>query len=183
MNPISALPNIISTVRLIAAPVVLVLLIRMEYRIALIIFIAAAVSDLLDGYLARRYELKTKIGAFLDPIADKLLIFLSVTYFVFQSQAPWWWLCIIILRDATLIVGLIMLKTISVQVEIFPTLIGKAATAFNMLAVVCLMAATFKPLLAGPFIKPLVIIASVVTFFSLIQYTAKWYSLYRARKE
>ena len=82
MNVISNLPNVISAVRLIIAPIILILLIRMEHRIALIIFLAAALSDLLDGYLARRYQLKTKIGALLDPLADKLLVFLCVTYFV-----------------------------------------------------------------------------------------------------
>lgn len=181
MKIISLLPNIISTIRLILAPVVLILLIKLEHRLALIIFMGAALSDLLDGYLARKYQLKTKLGTFLDPIADKLLIFLCVTYFLVLNQAPWWWLCIIILRDVSLILGILILKTISAPVEIFPTFIGKSATAFNMLALVFLMAASFKPLLADPFIKPLIIVASIFTFSSFLQYTRKWY-LFRSKR-
>src|SRR3989338_4759494 len=128
MKITSYLPNIISTIRLILAPIVLILLTRLEHRLALIIFMGAAFSDLLDGYLARKYQLKTKLGALLDPIADKLLIFLCVTYFVILNQAPWWLLCIVILRDVSLVLGILILKTISAPVEIFPTFIGKSAT-------------------------------------------------------
>lgn len=177
------IPNIISSIRLILAPVVLILLINLEHRLALVIFIAAALSDLLDGYLARKYQLKTKLGVILDPIADKLLIFLCVTYFVVLNQAPWWWLSIIILRDVSLILGILLLKTLAAPVDIFPTFIGKSATAFNMLALVFLMTASFKPILADPFIYPSILLACFFTFFSFLQYTRKWYLFYRKRGE
>ena len=86
------------------------------------------------------------------------------------------------MRDVSLIIGFSLLKTITVPVEIFPTILGKAATAFNMLALVFLMASTFKPILTDPFIAPLVMLAAFVTLSSFIQYTIKWFAIYRKKE-
>lgn len=181
MKIISTVPNLISAIRLILAPVVLVLLIRNEHRIALIVFFAAGISDLLDGYIARKYNIQSKLGLFLDPIADKLLIFLCVIYFVIIQSAPWWWLCILILRDISLLLGMLVLKSKSVQIEIHPTFIGKSSTAINMFALLFLMASSFKPILAGPLIQPLIVLAAAVTFGSFLEYSGRWISILKNR--
>ena len=181
MNLLKHLPNMISTIRLFLAPTILLLLTNALERWALILFIIAGSSDLLDGYLARKYNLKTKLGSLLDPIADKLLILLCVTFFVSQGDAPWWWFGIILLREVSLLVGVLLLKSFSVQIEIFPTWIGKVATALNMFALVFLIASSFKPLLVSPLINPLIVLATLFTLTSFLQYTKKWFDLYRQK--
>lgn len=183
MNLFKNLPNIISVIRLILGPVILFLLIGSEDRWALILFIVACVSDLADGYLARKFDLRSKFGALIDPLADKLLVFLLVTFFVSLGKAPWWWFGTLLIREISLLIGVLLLKSFSIQVELFPTWIGKSATAMNMFALFFLIAFAFKPILVSPLVAPLIIIATIFTFISFVQYTRMWFVFYNNKGE
>lgn len=97
-------PNTLSVVRIVLTPVVLVLLLSQTYRwqvLAVILFAVAAVSDWLDGKLARTYKARSRLGKFLDPLADKILVlttFLALPVLV-PTVVPWWAVALIALRD------------------------------------------------------------------------------------
>lgn len=98
------IPNILSTARLILAPVFLILFMQDEFIwkvIGLALFAIAALTDYFDGFLARKYSSQSKIGAFLDPLADKFLTFSGFIYLALLDplQFPWWAVIIIIIRD------------------------------------------------------------------------------------
>ena len=93
------IPNIITFIRIVIIPVFVTALIYRRYDYALFLFIAAAVSDALDGLLARITKQKTKLGAFLDPLADKSLLVTSFVLFSVYGWIPMWLTIIVISRD------------------------------------------------------------------------------------
>lgn len=98
------LPNTISMIRIGVIPILFVLLSAPGPVLSLIIallFIAAAVTDLLDGYIARRYQIVTTMGKFLDPIADKLIVNTAMIMMIPIGRIPAWIVAIIIIRDFT----------------------------------------------------------------------------------
>ena len=92
-------PNLISLLRIISIPFISVLVSRHEMVLALIVLALSAVSDGLDGLIARSFNQVSKIGQILDPIADRLLIFCSILALGVADIIPWWMLIVVGLRD------------------------------------------------------------------------------------
>lgn len=115
---------------------------RENFRtIALALFIIASVSDGLDGWIARRFNQRSKFGAFIDPLADK---FLLITAIVFLSAFPWgahdwrippWFAWLVITRDTLIVIGIILVKRTSREVHYSPHWTGKVCTVTQMFAV------------------------------------------------
>ena len=93
------IPNKITLLRIVLIPVFLVLAYLDLRWSALFVFIAASLTDLLDGYLARRYHQITNIGKFMDPLADKMLVLSAMCFFVEKGQMPGWALAVVLLRE------------------------------------------------------------------------------------
>ena len=129
------IPNIITMIRIAATPLFIILLIQDEYQTALVLFLLAGLSDLVDGLIARTWRQKSPLGAYLDPLADKLLLsssFLARGYF---QKMPAWLAVIVISRDVLIVGGIVSLKLFDLQVVIQPERVSKWATAFQILAV------------------------------------------------
>ncbi|MGX5695385.1 CDP-alcohol phosphatidyltransferase family protein [Agromyces soli] len=97
-------PNVLSMLRLALVPVFLVLLVRADYVAALVVLVVASLSDLADGYLARRLDQVTRLGQLLDPAADRLYIFAALIGLAAGGLVPWWIVVIIVARDVFLLV-------------------------------------------------------------------------------
>lgn len=122
-------------VRIMATPLFIILLLQEKYQSALVIFLLAGLSDLADGLIARHWQQKSPLGAFLDPLADKLLLsssFLALGYF---QKMPAWLAVIVISRDVLIVGGIVVLKLFDLEVAIRPVQVSKWATAFQILAV------------------------------------------------
>ncbi len=109
------LPNILSGIRMVLAPVFLVLWFQDEFllkAIGLAVYIVAAVTDYYDGYFARKYGVYSDFGAFLDPLADKFLTFSGfiVLPFIALDQFPWWAIALIIIRDTVITILRVYMK-------------------------------------------------------------------------
>ncbi|MFK4729155.1 CDP-alcohol phosphatidyltransferase family protein [Agromyces mediolanus] len=98
------IPNVLSMLRLALVPVFLVLLVMGEYIGALIVLVVASLSDLADGYLARRLNQVTRLGQLLDPAADRLYIFAALLGLAAGGLVPWWIVVVIVSRDVFLLV-------------------------------------------------------------------------------
>lgn len=103
------IPNILSSVRIILSPVFLFLWFQDEFilkLLGLVVYIIAAVTDYFDGYYARKYQVESKVGIFLDPLADKFLTFSGffVLPFIDADLFPWWAIGVIIFRDVVITV-------------------------------------------------------------------------------
>ena len=98
------IPNVLSMLRLLLVPVFLVLVIAGAYVTALLVLIAASLTDLLDGYLARRFDQVTRLGQLLDPAADRLYIFAALIGLAANELVPWWIVIVIVARDVLIVV-------------------------------------------------------------------------------
>ncbi|HEY6000529.1 MAG TPA: CDP-alcohol phosphatidyltransferase family protein [bacterium] len=126
-------PNLITTLRLLLLPVFLTLLVYRRPGPAFAVLVAAALSDTLDGLIARRLHQKTAIGSFLDPLADKLLSVSGFVALTFLGPLPAWFVITVISRDVIISLGSLVLYIHDGRLEIAPTLTGKAATLCQFL--------------------------------------------------
>lgn len=115
------IPNVISSIRILLIGLFVYLFATQQYLYALIVFIVSAYSDVLDGFLARRYDWITKVGKVLDPLADKLLLITVLFCFYFSDMIPIWVLLPIIGKEILMIVfgALLYLKNIVVPADSF----------------------------------------------------------------
>ena len=102
-------PNFISLLRIISIPLIAMLVARHEMVSALVVLALSAVSDGLDGLIARSFNQVSKIGQILDPIADRLLIFCSILALGIAGIIPWWMLIVVGLRDLIMAILVLVL--------------------------------------------------------------------------
>jgi cardiolipin synthase len=129
------LPNYITLVRVILIPFFINLMIYSYYGEALAVFMVACATDALDGMIARLTKTKTALGAFLDPMADKLLIVSAFVTLVLLGKLPVWLVIIVVSRDAILTMGSLIIYFTTHDLKIQPSLIGKATTVLQLIVV------------------------------------------------
>jgi len=129
------LPNYITLFRVILIPFFINLMIYGYYRTALAVFVAACVTDALDGMIARLTKTQTELGAFLDPMADKLLILSAFVTLVLLGRLPVWLVIIVVSRDAILTMGSLVIYFTTRDLRIEPSIIGKATTVLQLIVV------------------------------------------------
>ena len=140
------LPNFITLLRLAALPFFLVSIADGRFDIALLIFVVAGLSDGIDGFLARRFDMKSALGAYLDPIADKLLLitsylFLAIPSYPARVKVPVWLAVLVLSRDfLLLLVGLLLILTTG-RKSFPPTWAGKVATVTLIVTVLFVLCA------------------------------------------
>ncbi|HEX3429257.1 MAG TPA: CDP-alcohol phosphatidyltransferase family protein [Rhizomicrobium sp.] len=127
------LPNLLTALRIAAAPALALLLVSGADRAALGVFAFAGLSDAADGFLAKRFGLTTRFGRLLDPAADKLLMLVSFATLTLLGIAPIWLTLLVLGRDAAILAGLSLARLFNVPVRVAPLLIGKASTAMQII--------------------------------------------------
>jgi cardiolipin synthase len=129
------LANWLTVLRIVLIPVFVTLLVYRRPGWALAVFTAAALTDLLDGWVARRRGMASRLGAFLDPLADKLLLTVSFVTLTYLKALPFWITAVVISRDVILVVGALLVHMVGIRIDPQPTRAGKAATFFQILTV------------------------------------------------
>jgi cardiolipin synthase (CMP-forming) len=133
------LPNLFTLARLLLAPVIVAEIVNRRAFAALSFFALAAATDLIDGYLARRFGATTPAGAFLDPIADKLLLTGVYLALALAGSVPWWLVVVIFGRDL-LILAASAVALLATKLRAFPPSVwGKTSTFFQILTAVCFL--------------------------------------------
>jgi cardiolipin synthase len=126
------LPNLLTLLRIGAIPLFLILLTDERYTDALLVFVVAGATDSLDGAIARLTNSHTALGAYIDPLADKLLLLSSFIILAFLGFVPRWLAILVISRDVIILLGFAVLYFITGHsIAVRPTLVGKASTFFN----------------------------------------------------
>ncbi len=173
------IPNILTISRIFLVPVFIIFLMDQMFLHAILIFIYAGISDGLDGFIARYFNQKTVIGAYLDPVADKLLLTSSFICLAVLEIIPNWVTIIVISRDILIITGIIILFISDVKFIIKPSFVSKCtttlqlATVFLVLIYIVLPKITFVGHLT-PYLYLLTIGFSIVSGF---HYTYKGLNL------
>lgn len=148
-GPLS-LPNLITLLRLCAVPAAVWLIIKGRLDLAFWVFVGAGVSDALDGWIARRWNLRSALGALLDPVADKALLVSVYVTLAMIGVLPDWLAILVVFRDALIVGGVVVFYLLGTPRPIEPILISKANTALQIgLAALALFLAGFGLEAAG----------------------------------
>jgi cardiolipin synthase len=167
------LANGLTALRLLLAPVFLVLYVEGDRLRALAAFTAAAATDVLDGLVARALHQQTRLGAILDPVADKLLAACALVALAATGVLPWWLPVLVVSRDLVLFLGAAYLRTTHRVVPIAPTRIGKYATFGLAATVVIALAGDFGAWsreAAAPYVAAMGLLAAQCVALSFGQY-------------
>ena len=136
---LSWLPNAISITRIALIAPILVLFIEGQYGWSLGLFVVAGLSDGIDGYLAKRFGWQTRLGGFLDPAGDKLLVAWTFGTLAFLGRIPVWLAVIVILRDVVIVTGSFMYHYLVRRLEGEPTFISKFNTGLEFAFLIFIM--------------------------------------------
>ncbi|HEX3672764.1 MAG TPA: CDP-alcohol phosphatidyltransferase family protein [Rhizomicrobium sp.] len=126
------IPNILTGMRLACAPALAALLLTAHERAALVVFVLAGLTDLADGWLAKRFHLATRFGRYLDPIADKLLMLCAFLALTQMGATPLWLTAVVIGRDIVIVLGILVAKLLELPLRVAPLAIGKLSTAVQV---------------------------------------------------
>lgn len=151
------LPNAITVVRALLIPAIAGLLVVRDHHSALVLFLLCAVGDLLDGWLARRLDQRSRFGAIADPLADKLTMLTVALLLAWQGLLPWWFAALVVLRDATIVAGAVAYHFTVERVEMAPTRLSKLNTALEFVLLAAVLAQA-----AGWFSAPAALHAAVL---------------------
>jgi cardiolipin synthase (CMP-forming) len=139
------IPNLLSFLRLICAPITGWLILRNRLEAALLLSCAAGVTDWIDGYVARRLGAMSKIGSYLDPAADKLLLVIAFVSLGVIGLIPDWLVLLVVARDLVIVIGVALLWKLRGRTEFTPLLSGKLSTAFQIFTVLAVLVGTVFP--------------------------------------
>lgn len=135
------LPNFLTLCRLGSIPILLTFLSRQRYTAALYVFAAAAITDALDGTVARWFDSHTELGAFLDPFADKLMLVSCFIVLTLNGALPAYLLSVVAIRDIVIVVGYLMISFFTGErVPVRPSMIGKLSTFLQLACIVAVLA-------------------------------------------
>jgi cardiolipin synthase len=167
-------PNLITLTRVALVPVFALMLFQKRAFGALLIIFLAGLSDVLDGFAARRWHQRTKVGTLIDPLADKLLlstafILLSIRSLGFTHAIPLWLTAVVIARDFIILAGGLVIYLIRGRREFPPTVFGKMSTVFQVATVFWVIFSNYVSVstLAGSPILAGITSASVLSTFYL----------------
>jgi cardiolipin synthase len=130
-------PNLLTLCRLFLIPVFLALLSKHRFTYALYLFILAAITDSLDGTVARWSGMRTELGAFLDPFADKLLLLSSFVVLTIDGVIPGWILSVVLVRDVVIVFGYFMISFFTGErMPVRPSYVGKTSTVMQLACII-----------------------------------------------
>lgn len=173
------IPNIITILRILLVIPIVVLLMREEYHTVLLVFAIAGLSDGVDGFLARRYNWRTELGAILDPLADKLLLMGAYLVLAWSGLIPFWLMLLVIFRDVVIMSGALAYSRRCDDLTMEPSIISKINTLLQIslgFAVIVVAAGAVLPPWS---VSGLVIMVAITTLWSGIDYVWRW--AHRAR--
>lgn len=127
--------NWITISRALLAPITVILLINDMPVLAFVLFIVSALSDVIDGFLARLLNQKTALGGFLDPMADKILVIFNLVALVEMKLLPLWYMVLTISKDLFLLIGFFLTYILLKKTYILPSILGKLTTFFQLMTI------------------------------------------------
>lgn len=133
------LPNSLTVLRILLVPVFVGLLLYGHYDVALIALLIAALTDILDGMIARLTDQRTRLGEYLDPLADKLLLMSAIITLSVLNFIPIWAVIVVVSRDAILLAGTLIANLSETDINISPTAMGKGTTFAQVCYVIAIM--------------------------------------------
>lgn len=168
------LPNLITFGRLLTVPVAVYLIMQSAYLPAFLLFLLAGASDALDGYLAKRNNQTTELGAILDPLADKALLVGVYVTLGLQENLPNWLVVLVVFRDVLIVGGVIILFLVRLEVKMRPLIVSKVNTAAQIGLAALVLAELGLQLDIMGLVEAMIYAVGVTTFISGASYMVSW---------
>ncbi len=160
-------PNFLTITRILLIPLLVIFLLEGEMRYAFWVFVAAGVTDGLDGFLARLLKQKTDFGAFIDPIADKLLLITSYITLAVLETIPKWLTVVVVSRDILIVGGIGVLMSYNRPFDIKPSFDSKITTFMQLATIAFFLGRDYLP----PTGNLDIILIALTTFFTILSGT------------
>lgn len=168
------IPNLITVMRFLLVPAVVLALLRGRHDLAFTGFVVAGISDAVDGFIARQFNQRSELGAYLDPMADKVLLVSVFVVLGYLGELPLWLVIAAVSRDALIVCAVLLSTVMGHPVVVRPLMVSKANTAAQIaLAALVLGELTFGSL-PGPARTALVLLCGALTVASAAAYLVGW---------
>ena len=164
-----SIPNILTILRILLTPLFIILLLRGLYPQALLVFVLASISDALDGFIARWFDQRTELGAYLDPLADKLLLISAFICLGVLKVLPAWLAVLVITRDVIIVLGIAIFTITEKPYQVRPSVISKCTTAAQLITITVILLHQSFGLLSVA-LTPLYWLVAALTIFSGLHY-------------
>lgn len=171
---LASLPNLITLARLVMVPVVILAIVQSNWLVAFLIFLAAGISDAVDGFLAKRFDMKTELGAYLDPLADKALLVSIYVALAVENILPAFLTITVVSRDVMILGAVVVSWALDRPVAIAPLFVSKANTAAQIGLAAAVLAAKAFELKLGVWVSVAVWTVMALTIASGIAYFIQW---------
>jgi cardiolipin synthase len=169
-----SIPNLITLGRILLVPIVVWAIASGRMQLAFLLFLAAAISDAVDGFLAKRFGMTTELGAYLDPLADKILIVSIYVTLGITGVIPLWIVILVASRDFMIIGAIILSWLVEMPVAIKPHTISKLNTAAQIIYACLVLASHGYQFSAEPVLTLVMVLVAVLTSLSVVLYLAQW---------
>ena len=168
------IPNLITIGRLVIVPLVVVMIGHGEWLWAFALFLAAGISDAVDGFIARRFDMRSEFGAYIDPLADKALLVSIYVTLALEQVVPAWVAIVVVSRDLMILAAIAVSRLMDKRVAIQPLTISKINTAAQIaFAALVLAAKAWGVAAVAPTIWGAALVAAL-TVASGVTYLARW---------
>jgi cardiolipin synthase (CMP-forming) len=168
------LPNLITLARLLAVPLTVWLMVSGRYEPAFWLFVAAGISDALDGFLARRLGARSELGAYFDPLADKCLLVGAYVTLGLQGAIVSWLVILVVFRDLLIIGGALLYQTLTHSLTMQPLLVSKLNTLLQIVLIGVVLAGLGLGFDDRPATEILVYAVAATTLLSGAAYITIW---------
>jgi cardiolipin synthase len=170
------IPNLITTLRIILVPIFIIYLINERFLAALTLFVLAGLSDGADGLVARLLNQKSRLGSYLDPLADKFLLIAAFVALSVRGFIPPWLTVTVITRDILILLGVLILFLTKQDIVIKPSILSKLTTCLQLATVFLVLAGKHFHLFSG--IIPIIyIVTGLLTIASGLHYMRSWFQM------
>ena len=169
-------PNIITALRIILAPIFVIYLINDQLTTGLIVLIISGLSDGADGLVARLFNQKSKLGTYLDPLADKITLISAFVALSIHGYLPSWLVVMVISRDTLILIGVFVLFLNNTTFNVIPSFSSKVTTCFQFFTVIVVLSRELLPSLEK-FYPALFYITGFFTVVSFLQYMYRWFKI------
>jgi cardiolipin synthase len=169
-----SIPNLITLARILLVPVVVWAITSGAMKTAFLLFLAAGVSDAVDGFLAKRFGMQTELGAYLDPLADKAMIVSIYVALGFVNVIPRWLVILVVSRDIMIVSAVMLSWLIGRPVAIKALAISKANTVAQIVLALLALASQAFAFDAEPILTLTMALVTVLTLLSIAFYLAAW---------
>ena len=169
-----SIPNLITLARILLVPVVVWAIASNQMLFAFLLFAAAGISDAVDGFLAKRFGMTSELGAFLDPLADKVLIVAIYVSLGIVDALPRWLVILVASRDLLIVGGVMFSWMVNKPVSVKPHMVSKINTAVQLLLVGLVLAALGFGFDPGWLLKLTIALVAALTLASVAIYLREW---------